>query len=465
MLVTLNDNTTELYDDEPFASGGQGQLYHSRDKRMIIKIYHKADPSRVAALNKIIGELNVTRLDPSTKDLFAWPNAIVKKPSVGVRTGNVNYQMPHDQLTWWLSERTFRRLGQRAPDLCGNWLDRTRVASQMARIAWKLHGSGLCHSDFSGDNFLANVARQHVVLIDLDSLVVPGVLPPEMIGTGDYMAPEIVISHSRADAEARPSIFTDLHSLAVLIYQLLLMRHPLKGPKQHHSESEQDEKMALGEGALYIEDPNDTSNRPKGEFWGSWLLGEEVAGLMRRAFTGGLRNPTQRPIAAEWSDALLRMADQIIPCSNQQTCPGKAFVLLRDQPAVCPWCGTKVTFPGQVPVFRLYYGVGQAGHFQADKGRVVGWQGRTFHRWHVQSDISERAATRPEDRRPVAEVKFDRSDGWLLNNHSLPELKVAGQGALRHVPPGEAIPLQDGQQWLLGNGPSARLALVNMQAL
>jgi len=471
MQITFTDGTTENYEEEPFAQGGQGTLHLSQDKRSVVKLYYGNDRSRVAILNKIIGEYNVTRTatgdsslkrpDPSVKDLFAWPNAIVQKPRLGVRMNNVNFQVPHKQLTWWLMPKSFRRL---PPDIRGNWLDRTRVASNMARIAWKLHGSGLCHSDFSGDNFLADVSRHHVVLIDLDSLVVPGVLPPEMLGTGDYMAPEIVISRANNDSSARPSIYTDLHSLAVLIYSLLLMRHPLKGPKQHDPDSEKDDLLALGERALYIEDPADRSNRPADPFQGAWLLGDEVEGLMRRAFTMGLRNPAARPIAAEWADALLRVSDQIIPCVNDQ-CSGKAFVLLRDRPAVCPWCGTPITFPKQVPILRLYYGSGQRGHYQVDKGRIVGWQGRTLHRWHVQSDLSERSAVRPEDRRPLAEISYHRQQGWTLTNLELPDLRVAGGGAVRPVAVGQPVQLEHGQQLLLGTGNAARLALVTMQSV
>lgn len=458
MLVTLRDGSTEAYEDEPFAQGGQGTLHLSRDKRSVIKLYHNAHPSRVEALHKIIGEYNVTASDGSAKDLFAWPNAIVQAPRLGVRMSNVNLQIEHKPLTWWVGPRSFRRL---APQIRGTWLDRVRVAGHMARIAWKLHGSGLCHSDFSGDNFLVNVARQHAVLIDLDSLVVPGVLPPEMLGTGDYMAPEIVMR--KTDAEARPSIYTDLHSLAVLIYQLLLMRHPLKGPKAHHPDAERDEVMALGERALYIEDPHDRSNRPPDPFNGAWLLGEEVEALMRRAFTAGLKNPTQRPLSAEWGDALVRMADQVIPCAND-ACTGKGFVLPRDRPAVCPWCGVRVPRPAQVPVLRLYYGVGQAGHFQADKGRVVGWQSRTLHRWHLQSDVSERSATRNDERRPLAEFQF-KNNRWELNNLGINGLRVAGNGLMRPVEVGQQVPLEHGQQLLLGPGSSARLALITMQAL
>jgi hypothetical protein len=280
MLVTLTTGLTEHYDDEPFSQGGQGTLHLSRDGRWVIKLYHQGDQRRIPGLNKIIDDLNVTKSDPSVASLFAWPDAIVRAPRLGIRMPNVNQQIEHKPLTWWILPKALKHL---PPDMRGTWLDRIYVAVNMARIAWQLHAYGLCHSDFSGDNFLANVARHHTVLIDLDSLVVPGVLLPEMLGTGDYMAPEIVSGRLKPagkgagkDEGAKPSIYTDLHSLAVLIYQLLLMRHPLKGPKKYADDAETDDLLALGPRALYIENADDPSNRPVGPFNGSWLLGEEV---------------------------------------------------------------------------------------------------------------------------------------------------------------------------------------------
>lgn len=469
MRVTYNDGRTEEFEDLPFNSGGQGELYLSKDKRAVIKLYTTPlGARRLEALRKIISEYNITlssdpatgqrRPDPTIAELFAWPNAIVRSPRSGIRMKNVNSGMEHKPLSWWIGSRTLKYV---PANMRGNWLDRTRVASQMARIAWKLHGSGLCHSDFSGDNFLAHVAAQKVVLIDLDNLVVPDVLPPEMLGTGDYMAPEIVIANDRKDGKPRPSIQTDLHSLAVLIYQLLLNRHPLRGPKTHDADAQRDDVLALGERALYIEDPDDRSNRPRGEFVGAWALGDEVEGLMRLAFTAELKKPELRPLAATWGDALLRMADQLIPCANP-SCSQKAFILLANRPAQCPWCGTPVKFPKEVPILRLFSTFGQQGHFHPDRAHIVGWHLRPLKRWHVYSDVSE-SASLPSEREPLAEIIYAQDSGWMMRNVGLPELRVAGEGSVRHVGVGEAAPLQHGQHWLLDNSASARAALVTMQ--
>ena len=45
------------------------------------------------------------------------------------------------------------------------------------------------------------------------------------------IAPEVVAG------KKQPSIETDLHALAVLIYETLLLRHPLAGPKVRSTRS------------------------------------------------------------------------------------------------------------------------------------------------------------------------------------------------------------------------------------
>jgi hypothetical protein len=477
LAIRFEDGSTQLYKPEEFATGGQGKLYISLDGKSVVKLYSKNEASRLDALHKIIGQFNITRgaaggdtalRRPDHADLFAWIDGIAVQPGLGVRMRNVNDGIQHERLSWWLKKAALDKLGKKHPDLVGNWLGRANVAMNMVRIAWKLHGSGLCHSDFSGDNFLANVSLYKVVLIDLDNLVVPDVIPPAMLGTGEYMAPEIVTAYGRKDGQTRtttvrPSIETDLHSLAVLLYQLLLQNHPLRGPKVHDAEGDQDDFYMFGERALYKEDPHDSSNRPANLTRGAWLLGEEMEGLLRTAFTAGLRNPKQRPLASQWSDALLRMIDQIIPCPNQ--CPDGYFVLLRNRPAVCPWCQAPVVTPKTVPIFQLY-SEDRAGHYQQDRGRIVGWVNRTLHRWHVRTDVSQLNVRTDEDRQPLAVVKYNPPHGWQLLNLALPNLRVAEGGSVSKVGLEQAVTLNDGQQWLLDHGQdNARLALVEMQLL
>lgn len=130
-----------------------------------------------------------------------------------------------------------------------------------------MHAAGLCHSDLSYKNVLIDPEQGHACVIDIDGLVVPGKYPPDVVGTPDFIAPEVVkTSHLPKEDPNRilPSITTDRHALAVLIYMYLFYRHPLRGGKIHDLDDEmRDETLSMGEKALFIEHPTDSSNAVK----------------------------------------------------------------------------------------------------------------------------------------------------------------------------------------------------------
>jgi serine/threonine protein kinase len=122
------------------------------------------------------------------------------------------------------------------PRELGDWKRSLRMALRVARALRRIHAAGLVHGDLSYRNVILDPSGGDACLIDLDGLVVPGEYPPEVIGTPDFIAPEIVASrHLPRDHPERqlPDWHADLHALAVLIYLLLLLRHPLRGDKIH----------------------------------------------------------------------------------------------------------------------------------------------------------------------------------------------------------------------------------------
>jgi hypothetical protein len=140
----------------------------------------------------------------------------------------------------------------------GSFLTRLQICTRLARAVRRLHFAGLAHSDLSNKNVLIDPKGGDACVIDIDSLVVPGVAPPVVLGTPGYIAPEVVAGR------ASPSIETDKHALAVLIYEILLHRHPLAGRKVHSTRSaEEDEALSMGARALWIEHPTDHSNPPE----------------------------------------------------------------------------------------------------------------------------------------------------------------------------------------------------------
>ena len=90
-----------------------------------------------------------------------------------------------------------------------------------------LHLSGLCYRDVSLANVFFDPRTANIRICDVDNVGIDDG-SSKVLGTPLFMAPEIV-----RDTAFRtfPSRSTDLHSLAVLLFFLLFMEHPLIGRK------------------------------------------------------------------------------------------------------------------------------------------------------------------------------------------------------------------------------------------
>jgi hypothetical protein len=283
---------------------------------------------------------------------------------------------------------------------------------------------------------------------------VPQVYPPDVLGTPGYIAPEVLATSGLELEDPRrvlPSRRTDQHALAVLIYQYLLGRHPLRGPKVNSTVSaEEDERISMGERALWIENPTDRSNRPAQLGVPYTVLGPYLTPLMERAFIGGLHDPNERPGADEWERALVKTTDLLMPCPNAG-CPGGWFVLGETKPR-CPWCGTVKL--DSFPVLNLYR-AGKTGQFLSERHRLVVWDHARLYKWH---SFDNQFAGEGADRTPQAYFALQNGVWWMVNQGQ-DAMAINGVGA---IPPGAGTELHEGQQIQLSKDPHGRLAVVQM---
>ncbi len=325
-----------------------------------------------------------------------------------------------------------------------------------------MHAACLAHSDPSNKNVLVDPTTGGAVVIDIDSLVVPQLFPPDVLGTPGYIAPEVLATQD-LDLEdpnrILPSRKTDQHALAVLVYEYLLGRHPLRGPKVNSTASaEEDERLSMGERAVWIEDPNDQSNRPSGVIMPYTNLGPYLAPLFEEAFIRGLRNPDGRPGADEWERALVRTTDLLAPCRSG-ACEKKWFVFGGARKPRCPFCGSY--FRGTMPILN-FYREGKPGQFVYDKRRprLVVWgesQGlyQGLYPWHVYDNAS------PGESADHTRLGYFVLHGgrWLLVNENSGAMSVEGSGP---VPSGAHVELVEGDRIHLSKEPHGRLAVVQM---
>lgn len=472
MPVVTSDRRTIACATEPFSYGSEGRLYFTADHQYVVKLYNRPEAWREASLHTIIRKRAAVmghHVEYWSR-YFCWPEALVMRPSLGM-------YMPRARpglrpLAQFLSPRFRKRLAAEVgPGVLGSWIGHVGIMIKLARTVNRLHNNGLCHSDLSTNNLLVNPATGDATLIDCDGLVETGsnILLPTVLGTPDYMAPELVIGMMARGLEPpQPTVATDRHALAVLIYQSLLFHHPLRGSKFHSPDPDEDERLMLGKGALYIEHPTDHSNRPKTPFMRASILGKQMQDLFARAFIEGVRHPEQRPLAAEWEGALVRLYDQTLPCSNP-ACEAKSFVYVEGGSTRCPWCHTEAKGPRQIPILSFCKPDGRINSttYPVDF-RLVGWPKRTLHTWHVELgklpgpgvEAAPLAAFQwePDPRARAREV-------WSLVNLAIPQMADATGATPVPVPVGRAVELRPGTRLVFGGGDRARVVEVHMQGI
>lgn len=468
--ATLADGRKVEYIPDAIAEGAMKKVYFTSDRSSVLCFYKDealaTDPNRLNRLEAILGRYNPTS-DRETgeywQNLFCWCTGIVTHPQLGIMTPTYPQdffftsgfcQGKEKESTWFIREKL---RGMLPSEERGTWIDYLNICILLARAVRRLHQAGLAHSDLSNKNVLIDPAKGKCLIIDIDSLVVPSLYPPDVLGTRGYIAPEVLATvHLPVNSPQRKHVSTrtDLHALAVLIYQYLFQRHPLEGPKINSTVSaEADDRLSMGEKALFIEHPRDRSNRPEGIHLPYTAFGSHLSRLFEQAFIEGLHSPEHRPTAMEWERGLTKTWDFLVPCQNPQ-CSGKWFVLERQDRARCPFCGRKQQ--GTIPHLILR-SQRRPGQWLRD-GSVMAYDRLSLFKWHVFDHIPPGEKC---DRAPQAYCTVHQGRWWLANQQLTSLTASNGQS----VPLGNAIALKHGQWFQLSREPHGRIVEVEMLCL
>lgn len=489
--ITGSDGAKIQFIDEVKASGAMKDVYFSPDRRYVVAFYRgPVDPAGQERLAVITGLYRERIFQQQGGDywqrLFCWPTQVVHhdgrtgivapfyQPCFFFQHGSVNNDAlgirGKEKQGKWFASATLRNR-HLAPQERGHWLNYLRIALLVSRAVRRMHAAGLAHSDLSYKNVLIDPVGGNACIIDVDGLVVPGKYPPEVAGTPDFIAPEVIMTgHLPRDDPQRklPSILTDRHALAVLVYMYLLVRHPLDGGKVHDADDPvRDAALAMGEGALFVEHPADRSNRIHSEQikpaelpWKDTgrlpytITGPYLAQLFEHAFIDGLHHPDRRPTADAWEHALIKTVDLIQPCANP-ACEQQWYVFDNTARPHCPFCATPCR--GVLPVLNLYSRRGDS--YTPDNHRLMVYPDQSLFRWHVNRLVKPDEKLPEAQRRRVGYFLF-HNDKWLLVNEALPELMDADTRT--PVPVGSGVELGEGRKLLLSREPGGRLAVVQL---
>lgn len=320
---------------EEIGSGGQGTVYKVAmdGKEYALKWYLPHKISRPDAFKANLAE-NIHAGAPSPD--FLWPLYLTEDVN-----GSFGYLMD-------LRPEGFADFS----DILNNRVRFTslhtvlQAALHIVHAFRELHRKGYSYQDINDGNFFINVTTGDVCICDNDN-VAPYGQNLGIAGKPGYMAPEIV------RGEAKPQQETDAHSLAVVLFKLLLRHDPLMG-KMHVAKvcmTEEAEKELYGDHPVFIFDPHDDSNRPVPgvhpnplKFWGRYPT--YVQEMFIRAFAQGMQNRNLRPTDNEWRDMLIRLRGEILTC----TCGDEEFACnvkgnVSQGYFTCDHCQTQHVFP------------------------------------------------------------------------------------------------------------------------
>ncbi|MDR1658142.1 MAG: kinase [Deltaproteobacteria bacterium] len=489
--VTTTDGTSVTFITKTRVVTGPREVFFSPDKSLAVVLYRQPLETSVRdfliKLTTKYRDLVLNQDDGGDyfKDFFCWPQHVFDYE--GGRLGLVfpffkprfifgedtNLAGGAKTATWFISAKNFNLFVPNKDR--GNLLGYLRAGLHLCQALRRLHKAGLIHSDLSGRNCLVDPVGGEVCLINIDYLI-GSELSAQSSGLGtftpDFAAPEIISSCFSADNFDRRGLnqASNYHSLAVLIYGLLLHRHPLRGSKIHSADLSENEAMLLGSKALFIENPDNNSNRllfsadDKDNM--PWfdtatisvsVLGPHLKSLFAYAFIDGLKDPKLRPTADEWEKALVKTVDLLQPCGNPK-CSMKWYVFQKPPKSVCPYCGEK--FQGKMLVLDFYSTVDEK-KYTSDNHQLVVSNNKYIYPWHADASIFPNEFLDSQKRKPVGYFSYDQKKGWYFVNQTLESMeKVFESNQKEKVGPGEAIKIFDEQKLILKTGPSGRLVQV-----
>lgn len=285
-------------------SGAQGEVYEAQWEGHSVALKWYRPSLATEAQRASIMEL-IRRRSPHRS--FIWPMGLA---TVAGET-NFGYIMPLLE-SRFVGMHTYMQ-GQVEP----SFQARATAGYHLARSFLKLHTAGFCYRDINFNNIFFDPDSGDIRIIDNDNVAINGQPAGNVLGTYRFMAPEVLRG-------APPSTDTDLYSLAVLLFYIFMLHHPLDGAREVaiHALNEAAMRRLYGDEPVFIFDPDDDSNRPDPlyhqmalRYWP--IYPQFLRDRFVQAFSTGIRNPRHgRVRESVWQRDMVNLRDAIMYCGH-----------------------------------------------------------------------------------------------------------------------------------------------------
>ncbi|MDE5772053.1 MAG: serine/threonine-protein kinase [Ruminococcus sp.] len=296
-----------------------------------------------------------------------------------------------------------------------------------------LHNKGFSYQDLNDGNFFVNPDTGDVLICDNDNVAEYG-KAFGIAGKCRYMAPEVVTG------KKKPDIHTDRFSLAVVLYMLIFVNHPLEGERtlKFPCLTEELERKFYGSEPVFVFDKNNPQNRPVAELHSNeiklWSLYPEfVKEAFQEAFSRESmigNNTEHRVTEKKWQEIFIKLRDCLAECPS---CREETFLNLSQQESKCICCGKAIENPYILKV----------------KKNIVGLMpSKKIYACHAVYDSEDY-------NQEMGEVVLSRSVpavAGLKNNSGRAWTAVAPNGASKSYESGQVIKLVKGLKIRFGNG-------------
>jgi len=301
---------------QQIASSGEGEVWRTNRSGCLAKIYKSPTPQRISKLHAMVKNPPDDPTSSQNHISIVWPRELLytcNRILLRNRIDCVGFLMSEikqaKELTYVYHPQYRRQIIPRF-----NWRYLHATARNLASIVWALHKKGYIVGDMKPQNLLVN-DRGLVSIIDTDSFQVTDFATKTVyrcpVGTEGFTPPELL---GKDISLINQTEFHDRFRLAVIVYLLLFGYDPFTRGKWIGSGEPPELNKRVKEGLwLYA---------PKSEFIPDAVsiplnvVYPEIQNLFFRCFNDGHKNPSLRPSAQEWCNALDTAISQLTLCSR-----------------------------------------------------------------------------------------------------------------------------------------------------